>query len=261
VSDSSPNLILPYIMAAQAQKHVTHNEAIRALDAIVHLAVLDRDLTGPPSSPADGQRYIVAASPSGSWAGQTGKIAAWQDGAWAFYAPQSGWLAWVIDEALLARWTGSTWAEATIASVNPVAMVGVNAIADTTNRLSVASPASLFNHSGSGHQIKINKAAGPDTASQLFQTAFSGRAEIGLTGDDNLHVKVSADGTAWSDALVIVAATGTPRVPSIAKSSLPAAATAGAGAIVHVSDEAGGTVLAFSDGTTWRRVTDRAAVS
>src|SRR5690606_5997668 len=50
--DATPNLDLPYIMGAQAQKHVTHNEAIRKLDALVQLAVLDRDLTAPPTSPA-----------------------------------------------------------------------------------------------------------------------------------------------------------------------------------------------------------------
>jgi hypothetical protein len=63
--DDTPNLRLPYIMAAQSQKHVTHNEAIRALDAVVQLAVLDRDLAAPPVSPAEGDRYIVAANPTG----------------------------------------------------------------------------------------------------------------------------------------------------------------------------------------------------
>lgn len=53
---SSPHLALPYLEAAQAQKHVTHNEALRALDAVVMLAVLDRDLASPPGSPSDGDR-------------------------------------------------------------------------------------------------------------------------------------------------------------------------------------------------------------
>ena len=39
--DQTPNLTLPYIMAAQAQKHVTHNEALRALDVIVQFSALD----------------------------------------------------------------------------------------------------------------------------------------------------------------------------------------------------------------------------
>lgn len=30
MTETTPNLILPYIMPSQAQKHVTHNEAIRA---------------------------------------------------------------------------------------------------------------------------------------------------------------------------------------------------------------------------------------
>jgi Protein of unknown function (DUF2793) len=46
--DATSNLHLPFIVAAQAQKHVTHNEALRALDAVVQLAVLDRDLAAPP---------------------------------------------------------------------------------------------------------------------------------------------------------------------------------------------------------------------
>jgi len=56
MSDATTHLLLPYILAAQAQKHVTHNEALRLLDGLVHLSVLDRDLTAPPGSPADGDR-------------------------------------------------------------------------------------------------------------------------------------------------------------------------------------------------------------
>ena len=108
--DTTPNLALPLIAAAQAQKHVTHNEALRALDAIVQLTVLDKDLSAPPGSPAEGARYIVGPSPTGAWAGQTDRIAAWQDGAWAFHAPHEGWLAWVADEDRLYIWSGTAWA-------------------------------------------------------------------------------------------------------------------------------------------------------
>ena len=59
MSDTTTKLLLPYILAAQAQKHVTHNEALRMLDGLVQLSVLDRNLTAPPASPADGDRYIV----------------------------------------------------------------------------------------------------------------------------------------------------------------------------------------------------------
>ena len=67
--DTSTHLLLPYLLAAQAQKHVTHNEALRLLDGLVQLAVLDRHLTAPPASPADGDRYIVASGAVGAWSG------------------------------------------------------------------------------------------------------------------------------------------------------------------------------------------------
>lgn len=211
----SPNLNFPYMMGAQAQKHVTHNEAIRAADALIQLCVQDRDLATPPAVPVSGGRYIVASSPTGAWTGQTGKVAAWQDGAWAFYAPREGWLAWVADEDIVCIFDGSAWAPLVVSpSLNPVPMVGVNATADTSNRLAVASPATLLNHAGSGHQLKINKAAAADTASLLYQTAFSGRAEMGLAGDDDFRVKVSADGSIWRDGLIVERASGRVTFPN-----------------------------------------------
>lgn len=206
MTDSSANLKLPYIMAAQAQKHVTHNEAIRALDAIVQLSVKDRDLTTPPSSPANGDRYLVAMSASGEWVGKEGQIAAYQDNAWMYYPPLEGWLCWIADEDKLLAFDGTFWNQVSggsAGSINPAPLVGVNATADTTNRLAISSANSLFNHEGSGHRLKINKNAETDTASLIFQTGFSGRAEFGSTGDDDFHVKVSADGSSWHDGFVL----------------------------------------------------------
>jgi len=219
--DETSNLLLPYILAAQAQKHVTHNEALRRLDALVQISVVDRDLAAPPASPGDGERYIVAAAPTGNWSGHAGKIAAWQDGAWAIYEPRPGWLVWIEDDEAAVAWNGADWVAVGGASVNPVPLVGVNATADTTNRLAVSSPASLFNHDGTGHQAKINKNAAGDTASLLFQTGYSGRAEMGTTGDDDFHFKVSPDGTAWHDAIVIDRQTGAVSLPNSAITADP----------------------------------------
>jgi hypothetical protein len=207
----TPNLGLPYIMAAQAQKHVTHNEALRALDALVQLAVIDRDTTTPPESPAEGDRYIVGTGSTGDWAGHDNEVAAFQDGAWATFAPHPGWRAWIIDEGALRTWNGSAWASVGGGGGGvdgTYDTLGINATADTTNRLSLSSPASLFNHAGAGHQVKLNKADDGDTASFLFQTGFSGRAELGTAGDDDFHFKVSPDGSAWHEAIVIDKDTG-----------------------------------------------------
>lgn len=107
--DTTAHLALPYIMASQAQKHVTHNEALRLLDGIVQLSVLDRDLTEPPASPAEGDRYIPASGAAGAWAGWDGSIAYWIDGAWMRILPAPGWLAWAVDESQALVWTGSAW--------------------------------------------------------------------------------------------------------------------------------------------------------
>jgi hypothetical protein len=221
--DTSPNLELPYLAAAQAQKHVTHNEALRALDALVQLAVLDRDLVAPPVSADNGDRYIVAAAATGAWAGHAGRVAAFQDNAWIFFAPQIGWLAWVVDEANIVIYTDAGWtmvAGGTGASLNPTPLIGVNATADASNRLTVASPGSLFSHAGNGHRLAVNKANSGETASLLFQDDFSGCAEMGLTGDDDFHVKVSANGAGWKDAIVVNRATGSVSMPFTASREL-----------------------------------------
>ena len=105
--DETPNLALSYIVAAQAQKHVTHNGAIRALDAVLQIGALARDLAAPRGSPANGDRYIVAPSASGAWLGKDSRIAAFQDGAWSFYPPREGLIARVADEDQLYVWDGA----------------------------------------------------------------------------------------------------------------------------------------------------------
>ena len=109
MSDTSTHLGLPYLLAAQAQKHVTHNEALRLLDAMVQLSVLDRTRTTPPASPADGDRHLVASGATGLWAGWDLNVAFWVDGVWMRLVPRPGWLVWVAAEQVFVVWNGSAW--------------------------------------------------------------------------------------------------------------------------------------------------------
>lgn len=75
----------------------------------VHLSVKDRDLATPPGSPAAGDTYIVAASPTGAWAGKAKDVAVWDGTAWVFYTPRTGWVTFIEDENKLSAYYSSAW--------------------------------------------------------------------------------------------------------------------------------------------------------
>jgi hypothetical protein len=363
MSDITTHLLLPYILASQAQKHVTHNEALRLLDAMVQLSVMDRDLTSPPVSPADGDRHIVASGASGLWTGWDLNVAFWVDGVWMRLVPRPGWLAWIADEAVFVVWSGSAWdpvglpqdvsdaifslvnavdptkralfslsgistgttrsftlpntsselailagtqtfsgnktfsgtltasgtvtvsaAAATIGTAtttatygmgtgatttglsktlnlgtggasgsntvvnigsatagaggttvlntptvtfaNAVTQVGMpqanltaqllglgGATADSYNRFSINAPAMLFNNAGAGIEATFNKNAPGNDAAFAFKTGFSARALIGLLGSDDFSFKVSPNGSAFFDAIIVDRTNGQVELP------------------------------------------------
>lgn len=216
---TTPNLALEPLVSAQAQKHVTVNEAFARIDAATQLAVLDRDGLDPPASPDDGDRYLLPVGVTGAWSGQDGRIAVWEDATvgWLFLAPRIGWRLWLIDESMLVVFTDTGWQQAGggSASVNPATdgLVGVNTTADATNRLAVKSDAALFSHDdvtpGSGDmRLTLNKESPLRDTSLTFQTAFSTRAQIGLTGDDDLSFKSSVDGADFTLGATLRSASG-----------------------------------------------------
>lgn len=349
MSERSANLNMPYLQPSQAQKHVTHNEALQHLDAVVQTVVSGFAETTPPTAPEPGACHALGTGATGDWAGRNaGDLAYWTGAGWLFVTPREGWRAWGTDATELRVFQGGAWV------VAPLSELGINTDADSTNRLAVASQATLLTHDGNDHQLKINKAASTDTASLLFQTGWTGHAEMGLAGNDDWSLKVSPDGTDWREALVIdkdtgnlgvgalppdgftrlytsgegiqlvvlestdggpmqlrfksdsgnrrflavnnaddtevqitfetdaialcgptdsgtdrwleakedvVTVSGAVQTASYTVAALPSASTLGAGAMIFVSDETGGATMAFSDGTDWRRVQDRAFVS
>ena len=248
----TPRLGLPFIEAAQAQKHVTHNVALERLDTIVQLQVQQFGTETPPTAPLEGQSWALGADPTGVWAGQTARIATFSGGGWIYLIPQPGWRAWGLAEAVLRVWTATGWVTLglTLGDIDTLPQLGLNASADGTNRLTVAAAATLFTHDGAGHQIKVNKADAGTTASLLFQSGFSGRAEMGLAGSDDLSVKVSADGATWRSALTAQADTGGVTLHQFAQLVPGTAPAAPARGTVYYDDA--GNVLRAWDGVAWR---------
>ena len=214
MSDLSPRLGLPYLLPAQAQKHVTHNEALRRLDLLVQLVLEAVAAETPPPAPGEGQAWGLGAAPAGAWAGQAGTIAIYSDAAWMFVTPGPGWRAFDRESGGTRVWDGGGWVTPDAPSLDNLEGLGVNAGYDAVNRLAVSAEATLLSHEGAGHQLKINKAAAGDTASLLFQSGWSGRAEMGLAGGDDWSVKVSGDGAAWRTAMTLDRATGVATFPS-----------------------------------------------
>lgn len=86
----TPRIGLPLLQPAQAQKHVTVNEALIRLDALAGLLLEEVGRTAPPASPAEGGCWAVGAGAGGAWAGQDGSIAIAANGGWVHVAPQAG---------------------------------------------------------------------------------------------------------------------------------------------------------------------------
>lgn len=100
---------LPLIAAGQAQKEVTHNEALALIDAVVSPVVQAVGAVTPPASPTLGQCWIVGAAPTGVWAGQPNALACWTAGGWRFVSATTGFEVWSIADGMMARFNGSTW--------------------------------------------------------------------------------------------------------------------------------------------------------
>jgi hypothetical protein len=107
---TDPNLGLAYGWTlGESGWHTQMDANLKRLGAIVCLSVKDRDLTAPPASPANGDRYIVPAAATGAWAGKTNQIAVRIAGSWEYHAPQVGWLAYIEDEDKLAVFRSTGW--------------------------------------------------------------------------------------------------------------------------------------------------------
>lgn len=88
--DGTARWALPLLFAGQAQKEITHNEALVLIDALLHARVESADLASPPGTPLVGQCWIVADGATGDWAGKMGAIALWTEGGWRFVPPSAG---------------------------------------------------------------------------------------------------------------------------------------------------------------------------
>ncbi|MEM6385779.1 MAG: DUF2793 domain-containing protein [Pseudomonadota bacterium] len=98
---------LPLVAPAQAQKHVTVNESLTRLDALVQLSLGSIGATVPPGSPAEGDAHAVGVGATEAWAGQDGALAVFVNGGWVFLTPEAGWQGWAGGARV--QFDGAAW--------------------------------------------------------------------------------------------------------------------------------------------------------
>lgn len=115
MTETSERLALPLIAPGQAQKEMTHNEALTRLDIMVQPVVQAVAPASVPANPALGQCWIVRDGAAGAWAGRDGALAAWTGGGWRFINAFEGMTVWSIADAMVATRRGAGW---TIGQIN-----------------------------------------------------------------------------------------------------------------------------------------------
>lgn len=119
------NLELPLVQAAQAQKHVTVNEAFALLDAAAQLRLASVTVAEPPAMAAEGVAFFVPPGASGDWSFHPGRLAVFSNGGWMFVTPKIGWRGWIVDQAEPAVFDGVAWVPGALAvSPNGAALQG-----------------------------------------------------------------------------------------------------------------------------------------
>ncbi|MBA1147416.1 DUF2793 domain-containing protein [Ectothiorhodospiraceae bacterium WFHF3C12] len=185
---------LPEIQESQASKHVTHNEALRQLEAL--LARVASRAAPEPGSPSSGDVYIVPGGASGAaWSGHDDEIAHFYGGAWHFYPPIPGLSVWVVDEARPVRYvTGQGWVEDLARPRLPTRSVSANYTVQTADE---------------GHVLLVDTSGGPVTVSLPAASSRGGlTVAIVKASSDGNAVTVSPDGSdtvRWQSSTQIAA--------------------------------------------------------
>lgn len=108
-TNETMRLAMPLLQPAQAQKHVTVNEALMRLDGLVNLVLQSVSTAQPPAAVIDGQCWGVPNGAQAAWAGQSGRVAIGSNGGWMFLPPSPGMRAFIVDQGVETIHDGTSW--------------------------------------------------------------------------------------------------------------------------------------------------------
>ncbi|MDE2040721.1 MAG: DUF2793 domain-containing protein, partial [Elusimicrobia bacterium] len=165
-----------------SQSGSTVQQELNRLDGVTQLAVISSTVSTPPASPAQGDSYLVPAGASGVWAAQVNAVAVWQYGAWAYYAPKNGWVAFDTSAGYLKVYnsTAAAWVIAAAGASGVLGSFASDAAANAfaaANAITLASGAMYF--STSGGKLRVYNAGSwgdYDVTAQAAATAAANSA-------------------------------------------------------------------------------------
>jgi hypothetical protein len=108
---NTPRHQFPELAVAQSQKEITHNEALRGIDALLHPQVQSVMATPPTGlTLADaGKCWLVGETPTGAWSDKADTIAVWTGGSWRFHLAVEGMEVWDIAGAYRRIYHNGEW--------------------------------------------------------------------------------------------------------------------------------------------------------
>ena len=190
--DVTPRLGLPYVAAAQAQKHIPINESLARLDGLVQLAVESRAVAAQPASPAAGGVWILPAGATGAaWAGvAAGTLMRFEAGTWEMLAPAEGMQAWIKDENQMIAFDGAAWVplSATFRSLTAAATPNL-----ANTRLEILEQEVTLSGASTVTSIAI--------PSRAIVLAVSTRTTVAVTGATSYNCGVSGEASKFGGSL------------------------------------------------------------
>lgn len=136
---------LPFLAVGQAQKEITHNEALVLLDALISATIIS-ELSSAPTNLVEtdaGKCWLIGSDAVGIWLGKMGQIACWIGGSWRYILPSEGMRIWRANSDSQAIRRGTLWQESTAIS----APTG-GSVVDVEARVVVAAILDLLRQSG-----------------------------------------------------------------------------------------------------------------
>jgi hypothetical protein len=275
---STPRFAFPYIQASQAQKEVTHNEALLMVDALVSLSLEDRHLSVPPVSPQNGQVWFINGAGSGAWSGQSNKLAHYDSGQWYFYVIPDGLRAWIKDEAGYFVYSGGSWSAfvgsgqfITVASVSAnyaiqasdrgkLLAVNANTAAVEVRLPSAATignglPVTVKKTDSSANAVTLRAAQNLLTQSQQLDNAAWTKTRVTVTA----NTTTAPDGTTTADRVLETVDNGVHEIKQAY--SKPGGVTILTAAVRLKADGRSEAYLMLDDGTATNRAQIRANLS